>query len=515
MLLAIATVGTQDLQHQEFESFGERHGLGPKPWVKARDLADLLKAELDAAGDTERAKRLRTYFGDEVVRNGPCFEELDARAPGEWALALLATDQPESTPETYRASDTIGIARLLAEAFTVLRPKVPVLGPFAITAQPANLSEELDHQISTAIETAVRELREQGRTVDELVALTVGGTPAMRVATERAVALRPVPSRVLLPDPDTRGTHDRALTRLLIADVVRARIEHGVLDAARAARFRQARDTLDTLGALVEPTTPTGTARVACDIGMRVLDGEVPWVTNAMHAQGGIPDEIWQLELRRRADPIAMALAARIEEVRLAGKDRRRRDAAIGWVTVAELFPLLWVSRRLTDGERPADVAAAGGHLRRLAGASCGRSDRRVHLPEPGRDEPQLLARAAADCATRPCGACPLRADHALVDDREGAELALAMRHGSGAAQMLRLRNRWVHGLHQEATSEADSAFRDAIAKAHQAIPGYRGSDGVAEGLRFVFEGLCGAPPPVVLGTIAKVVADALNHPDR
>jgi hypothetical protein len=125
MLLAIATVGTQDLQHREFESFGERHGLGPKPWVKARDLADLLKAELDAAGDTERAERLRTYFGDEVVRNGPCFEELDARAPGEWALALLATDQPESTPETYRASDTIGIARLLAEAFTVLRPKVP------------------------------------------------------------------------------------------------------------------------------------------------------------------------------------------------------------------------------------------------------------------------------------------------------------------------------------------------------------------------------------------------------
>jgi hypothetical protein len=294
MLLAIATVGTQDLQHPQFTDFSEHHGLGPSPWYKARVVAEVLAAELDNVDDTKRVDLLQDYFSDDVVRNGPCFRELDSRAPGEWALALLATDQPESTPENYRDSDTIGIAKLLANAFTVLRPTVPVLGPFPITVSPANLSEELDDQISTAIETAIRELRDQGRTVNELVALTVGGTPAMRVATERAVAMGRLPSRVLLPDPETGGTHDRALTRLLIADKTSAAIAHGVLAATQNARFRQARDTLNELDELVGPMASA--ARAACEIGMRVVDGEIPWVPNAMHARSDIPPEMFELE---------------------------------------------------------------------------------------------------------------------------------------------------------------------------------------------------------------------------
>jgi hypothetical protein len=248
---------------------------------------------------------------------------------------------------------------------------------------------------------------------------------------------------------------------------------------------------------------------------MRVVDGEIPWVPNAMHARSDIPPEMFELEQQRQADPIAMVLAARIEEVRLAGKDGRRRDAAIGWVTVAELFPLLWVSRRLATGAQPADVNAVSRHLRHLAGASCSRSKRNVSLPDDERADAPLLARAAADCVAQTCATCPLQGDHALINDRDGAKLALALRHSREAAHMVRLRNRWVHGLYPESAGGEEPEITKAVAKAYKAIPGYGGGDGVAEGLRFVFTKLYGANPPAVLSAIARVIANALGQSDR
>jgi hypothetical protein len=100
-----------------------------------------------------------------------------------------------------------------------------------------------------------------------------------------------------------------------------------------------------------------------------------------------------------------------------------------------------------------------------------------------------------------------------LVGDREGARLAGWLRDGGDSGQLIRLRNRWVHGLHADGANPAEAA-RQGFAKAYRHLPGYTGGDGAAEGLRYVYERLCGEPPPRVLATIADVVADALDvHP--
>jgi hypothetical protein len=510
MLLAIATVGTQDLQHDLFRGFGEAHGLGARPWMASRLLAETLAEELDTAGD-QREQRIREYFADDVVRNGPCYRALDELAPDGWALALLASDQPDTVDEDFRRGDTIGLARLLAEAFAVLRPQVPVLGPYRLTVNPAEPSDELDAQVRQALEDALAELRSAARKVDGLVALTVGGTPAMRLLTERAVALDPLPSRVLVPD--TGEATERSLSRLLVADTVRARIDAGVVAAVRGARFRQALDTLDTLGELLGDDSDLEAAELACRIGLRVVDGDSPWVSND-DRRGGVPEPLWAIEERRRADPVGTQLAARIEEVAIASREQRRRDAVVGWVSVTEVLPLVWVTRRLVGADGPATVTQVESELRVLEGAPCGRQkERAVRNPERGRGDATSLARAAADCATEPCGVCPLRDHPELVGDREGARLAGWLRDGGDSGQLIRLRNRWVHGLHADGANPAEAA-RQGFAKAYRHLPGYTGGDGAAEGLRYVYERLCGEPPPRVLATIADVVADALDvHP--
>ncbi|WP_208029699.1 hypothetical protein [Rhabdothermincola sediminis] len=512
MLLAIATVGTQDLQHEEFRDIGERHGLGAHPWVASRPFAEILSEQLNAAGD-EREQWVRKYFADDVVRNGPCYQALDKWARDGWALALLASDQPETVDDRFRKGDTIGIARLLADAFAVLRPKIPVLGPYRLATNPAEPSEELDEQVQKALENALAELRSAGKKVDELVALTVGGTPAMRLVTERAVALTQLPSKVLLPDPHTGKATKRSLTRLLLADTVRAHIDDGVLAAARGARFRQALATLDTHCDLLGNGPHLKTARQACRIGLRVVDGNSPWVSNQDH-RGGVPEQLWEIEERRRADPVGTQLAVRIEEVALASREQRLRDTVVGWVSAAEMLPLLWVTRRLGGQNGPAKVATVVSRLEGLEGATCKRTDRAVRIPGKDKGDATSLARAAADCAaTEPCKDCPLKNLEKLpelADDKEGARLAGWLRDGGDSGQLIRLRNRWVHGLHFDGADLA-SATQEGLAKAHQNLPRYEGGNGAAEGLRYVYEQLCGKLPPRVLDTIANVVAAALD----
>ncbi|WP_334142935.1 hypothetical protein [Rhabdothermincola sp.] len=509
MLLAIATVGTQDLQHDLFKAFGEEKGLGPSPWVDARLLAQTLTEEFDNAGD-QRQQRIREFFADDVVRNGPCYRALDEQAPDGWALALIASEQPETVDDRFRRGDTIGTARLLKEAFAVLRPQVTVLDPYPLTVNPAELSDELDAQVRRALEDALAELRSARRKVDGLVALTVGGTPAMRLLTERAVALSPLPSRVLLPDPHTGEANERSLTRLLVADTVQARIDAGVVAAARGARFRQALHTLDTHGALLGDGSDLEAARQACRIGLRVVDGDTPWVSND-DRRGGVPESLWAIEERRRADPVGTQLAARIEEVAIASREHRLRDAVVGWVSVAEVLPLLWVTRRLGGDDGPTTVSQVESHLKGLKGASCNRQkERAVHNPEKDRGDATSLARAAADCATAPCGVCPLRDDLRLTGDPDGARLSGWLRDMGHSGQLIRLRNRWVHGLHADGADLAE-ATKEGLAGAYRDLPGYTGGSGAAEGLRYVYEQLCGEPPPPVLATIADAVAGALD----
>lgn len=302
-------------------------------------------------------------------------------------------------------------------------------------------------------------------------------------------------------------------SHLLLADTVRARIDEGVLAAARRARFRQALDTLDTHSELLGDGPDLETARQACRIGLRVVDGNSPWVSDDDH-RGGVPERLWAIEKRRGADPVGTQLAVRIEEVALANQEHRLRDTVVGWVSAAEVLPLLCVTRRLKGSNGPATVATVESHLKKLVGASCNRAYRAVRNPEKGKGDATSLARAAADCAaTKPCKVCPLSDLPELAGDRKGARLARRLRDGRRSGQLIRLRNGWVHRLHADEPDLA-RATQEGLAKAHQGLPGYGGGAGATEGLRHVYKQLCDEPPPRVLATIADVVADALDARD-
>jgi hypothetical protein len=384
--LAILTVGTQEAQSDLLTAHVSER-LGPEVRVQGRLLGEGL-AGLDD-------ELLCEVLSDATVRNGPCFRALDERAAG-WSVALLATDQPEHVPQ--RAGDTVGIAWALRRWFALTRPHVTVLDPYVLDHRPDLPDERLAETIEGCVRDAVERVRPR-----DLMVLPVGGTPAMRVLTERAaglVAELPGTVSTLLPDAADPGTViDTTVMRLLRRDHTREVLARLCREAFRGARFEAAAQHAEAM------------TRIG-------LDGAEELRRLAGEAAGLLEKGDWP-----------QRTAARIAVVKRLERDRRADEALVQATVAAELMAVVWARHHGIE-----DVCAQV-RCRKRPCAKQPRSVTPAHMQGGPGDRPPGevdAARGVALCATIRCEQCPLRvADSSLRtlwEDREGARRAVWLR---------------------------------------------------------------------------------------
>lgn len=404
--LVVLTLGTQEVQSDEFSSFAVPQ-IAQTANVQARELGETLGI-LD---DDE----LAAHLTDDVLRNGPCFSQLDAETDGYWSLLLLATDQEDPR---FRPSDTIELARAIERAFSVRRPKVRVLDPVALTAPPNAWSEALETQIRDAVQRGLDDINP-----DRVVVLPVGGTPAMRLMAEETVGLLTPSDRIIERlQPDGRGqTIAHSLLQMLDARRVARTLTERVVRTLATGRFRTAEDLVDDMQRLDLPGASD--AR------------RVTKLAQSKEREPGTWREQFevQLSLSRRAFD-----------------DDRPSEGLVRWATASELLPAAWVSWRLEDERTDGDIP----WLRR-SGARCSKREQwpsgvlPPHLQAEERHAAQVsrsLYRSLALCAGLRCETCPLGSmpeASPLLDDDAGARAATWLRHGGGS--IIELRNEVVH----------------------------------------------------------------------
>lgn len=469
--LAILTVGTQEVQ-SDLLAARVTERLGPEVRVQGRPLGEQL-GELD---DDE----LCMVVCDDTVRNGPCFQALDEREDG-WSLALLATDQPEDVPQ--RVGDTIDIAQALRRWVGLTRPHVTVLAPYVITERPDLADERLAETIQQHVGDAVQQLRPT-----DLAVLPGGGTPAMRLLTERAAALiTDLAGEVttLVPDPSRRGeVSDTTVMRLLRRDHTHQQLASLFRETFRGGRYHAAEQHAEAM-------TRLGFAEGA-DLRSCVAE------TAAMFDRGD-----WPHRLAAR-----IALVRRLEDHGAVG------EALLHATIAAEMLPVVWA--------RQHDIDDVRGHVE-CRTRPCERRDRSIApahmLGDPGQAPPFEVdaARGLALCALVRCRHCPLREVgpplQRLWDDPSGARRAAWLRDAPRTRHLVAARNDYAHpdrGRHLDVSGALQQEHRDLP---EGDIDPPQKLTGVEHLLRAVHRGLLGHVPPDPLADHEQAVGRLLTHP--
>lgn len=400
----IETVGTQEIKIDLRGLTSDEIGQGPR--VKGR----LVGSELERLDDAGLVQYLGEYGeGYSVMRNGPCYERIDEETGGEWTLALIATDQ-----DPPHDGDTLGIAEAKQRWFRRTRRDVTVLDPYVVTERPDRVSEALATRIDTAVTNAI-----DHAAATRVYVLVVGGTPAMRMLTERS-ALRHSKGTVIHLDPDgIDGTTDAGVLELLEADTVQRELLGELRAAIQGARYRSAQGIAERMGRL---GLLKGHAQLAawCEVGARIAEDEHHWThgklrarlrkdacdrLRAVEAMGRIGTE------RRGAGWIGRVLA-RIGLIARMERDGRHRDALMVWSVASELLPLVWIIAR----GKPASER----EVEKLPQPWTGCEERPRQADPAGRRD---IVRAGADAAVclglktrgRSCAECPYRAAESLT----------------------------------------------------------------------------------------------------
>lgn len=496
-VLAIQTVGTQDIQTRELDgTITTRLGMEPK--VKGRQIAELLGTLDD--------EELAGLLAGEALRNAPCYGELDRRYPEGWTLGLLATDQPDTVEAGFRDSDTIGLAHLQRRWFEMRRPGVHVLEPLRVTSPP----HQADDRLVAEIASAVGELL-NAADPDIVVVLPVGATPTMRFLTERAVEEQyrgPVVS--LVPDPSSAtGISERTLYSVVRADRVAAEVRTLVAAAIRGARYRAAREALGHF----EDLFVAGRALDAwLEIGRNLVEDRDVWASNRLTKAVG--EEAKSLRQRRERRPWRARLEARIGLVRRASDEGRIEDALTGWVSASELLPVVLLEH----------LGCPDADLRPFGRAGCDYAGFARNLLDQAEPTAADEARAAVECATRrPCRQCPYQqlATPSLLtlrDDADRARLAQALRRDRTrtAPIVVDLRNDLVH-VGRPSSDALERRLHDAVRHELDVLQ-MRGVPvdadpaevEIADLLAIALEALTGEPAFDHLGVVEEHALDAL-----
>ncbi|RMH70933.1 MAG: hypothetical protein D6683_14905, partial [Actinomyces sp.] len=416
------------------------------------------------------------------IRNGPCLERLVADGdPTGLRLHLVATDQPETVPQRFRDSDTVGLARVLARVLGVHLAGVAV----RVWAVQADLSDdaavraELDRILAGVVDA-------DGP--DEVVLLTVGGPPLMRamvVAAALAHGERTPRVSTMRPLANGSGVSEEPLARLFHAERVLGQLAGVVVRAARGARFPAAADMVDEIGRLrLVPPPVVGELRHWCRVGSAVVSNTAPWTRDS----SAVDRRLQAIERDRAHGDAERAFAL----VRAAEIDGRPVEAALHAIVAAEAMPALWLYHR------------AGEVKEVLRGFEKVPAACRVV-----RDEVRDPARRAATCvaADERCEGCPanpaVESKRRWATDRTGAEVALTLRTG----RLNRFRNAMAHAgtrrpdLEAAVAGDATTLDRLGVRVAERSVTGV---------VAAVFEHLAGRAPRDPVGEVAAAVEAAL-----
>lgn len=406
------------------------------------------------------ASALRSATGDELVelaaslRHIRTLEELSSSYPGEFDLVLIGTRQPDTVDAALRRSDTWALAdavrRTVVAASTrgVLACREVRVEEIAL-ADVNEPSDELAVALSDALEPVVADPPPE---LERIVFIQPGGTPAMRILLERAVAKAArrlgVPAEMRWTSAGHDAVRPRGLLRVIEADIVERNAAQRIVDAVRGARYAGA-------NALANDLPPSVRQPVAQLLELGSAVTARTGVDSALaRAQQVIPAELHRRWKRDPAVPRRADIEARIGLVRGAERDGRIEDALISFATATELLPAL-LAETLAKGvlgrsPQPTDLVPQG--TQRVLGREIRSPSRTARLSDLSFPE---AARWACVCAawTSPrrrslCDICsanlPLVAEMAK-GGRALAAIALREDEDGEPSAMVKLRNAVVH----------------------------------------------------------------------
>jgi len=419
--------------------------------VGASDISDLVsgeRASLPGAPqhDIRTAEDQFAELTDEDLlellpsrRFAPALLELCAEHPGDHALILVSTRQPDTVNDDYRSGDTFAVADTIRRMVEVATAAGDLRFPDVRIheLQVANVNEPTEE-----LEAALRGLFDpflDGRSTKavRLVDIQPGGTPAMRLLIEREMAdtarRRQLESEVRYRSRDR--IIRRGLLRVIEADLVERVAARQIVDSVEGGRFFVRNDVTLLPESVREPVTQL------IDIGKALLTRSD--ATGVLNDATALDEQVRQKLRNCRPETARGNIEIRLGVLRSAERENRIEDALVAYATITEHLPLV-LADQLAKQHLGRKI-----HLDDLIPANLSRCCQRSDLRRaPGLVEAaQYVAHCASQKQPSPdCDICRLDSTmlNAFREAETGRKAATRLRSWQ-ARPLLNLRNGSVH----------------------------------------------------------------------